>query len=68
MNYSKAWGHLGKPPKTIMDGSSAKLDLYRDYQDKMAKAAALTNSRTRAARMAEVRAQYLRDFPPEENT
>lgn len=65
---TKAWGHLGRPPRDIMDGTAPqhKQERYFDYQEKMAQAMKIVNQRARAAKMAEVRAQYLRDFPSEE--
>lgn len=67
-SMSDAWGHLGKPPRSIMNGtaSAAKMEQFRDYQDKLKMALAIVNSRKRVARIAELRAQFQRDFPPEE--
>ena len=67
MNYNPSWGHLGRPPRDIMDGSAtpARQELYFDYQKKLATAVATVNQRTRAVKIAEVRAQYLREFPQE---
>lgn len=66
MSYSKSWGHLGKPPKSVLDGSSPKMEQYKRYQQEVAEAAKLTNSKNRASKIALIRARYLRDFPPEE--
>lgn len=66
MSYSSSWGHLGKPPKSVLDGSSPKMEQYMRYQQEVAEASKLVNARTRAARIATIRARYLRDFPPEE--
>lgn len=68
MSFNKAWGHLGRPPRDIMDGSASpqRTELFYDHQKKLAVALATVNPRTRAAKIAEVRAQYLRDFPQEE--
>lgn len=64
---SKAWGHLGRPPRDIMDGSASRdrMEIFYDHQERLAEALKITNPRTRAAKIAEVRAKYLRDFPSE---
>lgn len=64
---SKAWGHLGRPPRDIMDGSASKerTEVFHDHQARLAAALKIVNARARAAKIAEVRAQYLRDFPVE---
>ena len=62
----KAWGFLGKPPKSVMDGSTDKMQLFRSYQSDVAKAQKLKNKRARAVTLASIKAKYQRDFPPEE--
>lgn len=68
MTFSPSWGHLGRPPRDIMNGTAtaARQELYFDYQKKLATAVATVNQRTRAVKIADVRAKYLRDFPQEE--
>lgn len=68
MIFNPAWGHLGRPPRDIMDGSASqdRQDLYFSHQKKLAAALATVNQRARAIKVAEVRAKYLRDFPSEE--
>lgn len=65
-DMTEAWGHLGKPPKSIMDGTATndKMMVFKDYQKKLTAALAITNSKKRVARIAELRAQFQRDFPP----
>lgn len=65
---SQSWGPLGKPPKSVVDGTApnAKVELFRDYQKKLSTAMLITNSKKRVARIAELRAQFQRDFPAEE--
>lgn len=65
MNYDPAWGHLGKPPKAVRNGTHPNMEGYRDYQKKIAGALKLSSARNRAIKIAEIRAQYLRDFPPD---
>lgn len=65
MSYSSL-GSFRKPPKSVLDGSSPKMEQYMRYHQEIADASKLTNARTRAARIATIRARYLRDFPPEE--
>ena len=68
MTYDSAWGHLGRPPRDIMDGSASpsRHDRFNQHQKNLAQALTIVNSKKRMAKVAEVRAQYLRDFPLEE--
>lgn len=66
MNYDKSWGHLGKPPKSVLDGTSTKMALFKFHQAECMKASKLANPKQRAIKLAEIKAKYTRDFPPEE--
>jgi len=63
--YDKSWGFLGKPPASVMNGTNPKMELFRQYQAEANKAQKIINSRLRAVRLAEVKAKFMRDFPPE---
>lgn len=60
---SNSWGPLGTPPQEILDGTSNKMKLFKFYHDEMAKALKIASSKKRAVRVAEIKAQYNRDFP-----
>lgn len=64
--YDKSWGFLGKPPASVLNGTSTKMDLFRQYQQEAAKANKMANARAKTIKLAEIRAKFLRDFPPEE--
>ncbi len=63
---SKSWGPLGRPPESVMNGTNKKMDLYKYYVEQMSKAAATRSPKARALKMAEIRALYNRDFPPDD--
>lgn len=63
--YDKAWGPLGKPPKSVLDGTNPKMAMFKGYQQDVAKIMKMANGKARAVKLAEVRAKFLRDFPPE---
>lgn len=63
--YDKAWGILGKPPASVLNGTSDKMDLFKKYQAEAAKTQKLANAKQRAVKLAELRAKFQRDFPPE---
>ncbi len=65
MTIDPAWGHLGKPPKAVREGTHPNMELFWSYQKKLGEALKLSNSRNRAIKITEIRAQYLRDFPPD---
>ena len=63
---TSSWGYLGKPPKAVLEGTHPDMALFRRYHDDLEKAKKTVNQKQRSIKMAEIRAKYLRDFPPEE--
>lgn len=63
--YDKSWGYLGKPPASVLNGTNPKMDLFRQYQTEAAKAQKMANSKARTVKLAELKAKFTRDFPPE---